>query len=189
MENNQVIERKLDIISEDGETDRLLIKDSVLSECEELQTINESSDYIEEWVGWKTPADYAIKLLTEGNLPPGGKKERYRAKSIYLKQTCEMVGVLEVYHGYPLEEVFCIGWLFIHPDFQKKGYAKETLDYICNEAKKASYKKIRIGIVLKNWPAIRFWHKNGFCMVVDIVGDEIYSESTFASIILEKDIH
>jgi GNAT superfamily N-acetyltransferase len=188
MENNQIIEYKLDIISEKGETDRLLITDSNISECEALQKINESSDYIEQWVGWKTPSDYAIKLFTEGNLPPDGKKERFRAKSIYLKQTGDIIGVLEVYHGYPLEEILCIGWLFIHPDFQRKGYAKEVLEYIYNEAKKANYKKVRIGIVLKNWPAIRFWQKNGFCTIVDIVGDEIYSESTFASIILEKDI-
>ena len=62
-------------------------------------------------------SDYAMKLLTDGNLPPNGEKERYRAKSIYLKHTCDMIGVLEVYHGYPLEEILCIEWLFIYPNF------------------------------------------------------------------------
>jgi ribosomal protein S18 acetylase RimI-like enzyme len=188
MDNSQITKHKLDIISEKSETDRLLIKDSELSECEVLQKINESSDYIEEWVGWKTPEDYASKLLTEGNLPPGGKMERYRAKSIYLKQTSKIIGVLEVYHGFPSEEVLCIGWLFIHPDFQRNGYANEVLGLINNEAKKANYMRVRIGVSLKNWPAIRFWHINGFSRVVDIIGDEVYSNNTFASIILEKEL-
>ena len=49
-----------------------------------------------------------------------------------------------------------------------------------------NYKKIRLGVHLKNWPALRFWTKIGFDKIIDIVGDELYSADTFASVILEK---
>ncbi len=108
------------------ETPRLIIRDSVLEECDKLQEINEASDYIEKWVGWKTPKDYVLKTMTEGNLPPGGKKELFRLMSIYLKDTEAIIGVLELYHGYPTAADLCVGWLFIHPQHQKHGYAKEV---------------------------------------------------------------
>jgi GNAT superfamily N-acetyltransferase len=172
----------------EGETNRLLIKNSLISECKQLQKINEASDYIEQWVGWKTPEDYAFKTLTEGNLPPGGSRERFEAKSIYLKQTCDLIGVVELYHGYPEEEVLCVGWLFIDRNYQHNGYAKEILDYISTEARRMGYKKMRAGIALKNWPALRYWYKNGFNKIMDIVGDEEHTEKTFASVILERDV-
>lgn len=44
----------------EGQTDQLIIRNSVLEECERLQLVNEASDYIENWVGWKTPSNYAF---------------------------------------------------------------------------------------------------------------------------------
>jgi GNAT superfamily N-acetyltransferase len=174
--------------SEVGETERLIIKNSVMDECEKLQLINEASDYIEKWVGWKTPSDYAFITLTEGNLPPGGEKEYFKAKTIYLKQTNEIIGVLELYYGYPSKEVLCIGWLFILPLYQKMGYAQEVINYIFWEAKKENFSKIQLGVHLKNWPAIRFWHKVGFDKIIAIDGDDVHSENTFASIILQRNL-
>ncbi len=176
------------LLPKTGETQRLLIKDAVMEECEKLQLVNEASDYIEKWVGWKTPSNYMFTTLTEGNLPPGGKKECFQVKSIYHKQTEEIIGVMEIYNGYPSKEVLAIGWIFILPSYQKDGYAKEALNLIFEEAKKVNYKKVGLGVHLKNWPAIRFWHKLGFNTIVKIIGDEVHSESTFASIILEKNL-
>lgn len=176
------------MVSDAGETERLIIRNSVLEECEKLQRINEASDYISNWVGWKTPSKYAYLTLTQGNLPPNGDKKYFKAKTIYLKQTNEVIGVLELYNGYPSRDVLSIGWLFIHPEHQKMGYAKETVNYVFEEARRAHFKKIRLGVHLKNWPAIRFWHKNGFDKIVNIVGDDVHSDNTFASIILEKSV-
>lgn len=175
--------------SEAVETRRLIIKDSVIEECAVLQLINESSDYIENWVGWKTPPDYAYKTLTEGNLPPGGEQKNFRAKTIYLKDTKEAIGVTELYCGYPTLETLVIGWLFIVPKHQKQGYAREAAEQIIQDAKKHQFKKVRLGVHLKNWPAIRFWHGVGFDRIARIMGDETHSENTFATIILEMDLN
>lgn len=173
------------IIPDTGVTARLLVRDSLLEECEELQEINEASDYIEKWVGWKTPKDYVYKTMSEGNLPPEGKMEFFRLKSICLKDTAKIIGTAELYHGYPTEDSLCIGWLFIHPEFQKLGYAREVCRYIYDEAAKAGYSGIRLGVHLKNWPALRFWYKAGFNSIGGILGDEEHNEASNASIILE----
>ena len=106
-------------------------------------------------------------------------------KSICLKAAEEIIGVVELYHGYPTADALCIGWLFIHPDYQKQGYAKEVFGYISEEAAKAGFSRIILGVHLKNWPALRFWHRVGFDRIVDIVGDDEHSEDTNASVILE----
>lgn len=177
------------LISDRIDTDRLVIRDSRLEECEKLQELNEASDYIGEWVGWKTPKDYAFKTLTEGNLPLDGRKEYFRAKTIILKETDEIIGVVEVYHGYPIRDSLCIGWMFIHPNYQGYGYAREAFQSIRKEAEKAEYKRLRLGVHMKNWPALRFWHKVGFDRIIGIIGDEFHSQDSNATIILEYPIH
>jgi len=172
-----------------GETSRLIIRASVMEECDRLQEINEQSDYIEKWVGWKTPKDYVLKTMTEGNLPPGGKKELFKPMSVCLKDTADIIGVVELYHGYPTVDSLCIGWMFIAPDYQKQGYAKEVFAYLAEQAEESGFAKIRLGVHLKNWPAFRFWHKVGFDRIVDIVGDAEHSDDTNASVILEYGIN
>jgi len=169
-----------------GETERLIIKDSTMDECVSLQQLNEKSDYIADWVNWKTPPDYVYKGLTEGYLPPGGKKEQFQSKSIYIKSTHQLIGFSELYHGYPEKDVFYIGWLFIHPDHQHNGYAQELVDYLIGEAAKLGFTESRIGVHLKNWPALRFWTQLGFDKILCIRGDKEYSEKTFSTISLQR---
>ena len=169
-----------------GETERLIITDSIMDECVALQKLNEISDYIADWVGWKTPPNYVYKCLTEGYLPPGGKKEQFQSKSIYIKSTQQLIGFSELYYGYPAKDVFYIGWLFINPDYQNNGYAQEFVNYIIGEAAKLGFTESRIGVHLKNWPALRFWTQLGFDKILGIVGDKEYSEKTFSIIRLQK---
>ena len=169
-----------------GETERLIIKDSTMDECVALQQLNEISDYIADWVGWKTPPDYVYKCLTEGCLPPGGKKELFQSKSIYNKSNHQLIGFSELYHGYPEKDVYYIGWLFIHPDYQHNGYAQEFVDCIIGEAAKLGFTELRIGVHLKNWPALRFWTQLGFDKILGIGGDKEHSEKTFSTIILQR---
>jgi hypothetical protein len=49
-------------------------------------------------------------------------------------------------------------------------------------------KRSGLACTLKNWPALRFWLSLGFNKIAGIMGDETYSETTFASLILERDL-
>jgi len=70
-----------------------------------------------------------------------------------------------------------------------QGYAREVFCYLAEEAEKSGFAKLRLGVHLKNWPALRFWHKVGFDRLVDIVGDAEHSEGTNATAILEYNIN
>lgn len=182
----KTMDQKTVLIPPKGETQRLIIKDSSMDECEALQRLNKISDYIADWVGEKTQPNYIYKCLTDGCLPPGGQKELYQSKSIYNKYTDQLIGFSELYHGYPEEDVFYIGWLFIHPDHQHNGYAQEYVSYILQEASKIGFTEARVGVHLKNWPALRFWTRFGFDKIIGIVGDKEHSEKTFSVLRLQK---
>jgi ribosomal protein S18 acetylase RimI-like enzyme len=167
------------------ETERLTVENAKLEEVDPLSQLNKMSNYMVQWEGLAREPDAILKKVTEGDLPPGGKKELYRIQAIRLKDTGRLVGILEVYHGYPTDEVFWIGFLFIHPDFQQMGLGMECIDQLKMIVKANGYSAIRLGVALKNWPAIRFWLRNGFDRVVKYSGDSMISENTFAFLVLE----
>lgn len=167
-------------------TDRLIIKDSILQECEELQNVYNASAYMNKWTGDSCEPDYIYKHITEGDLPPNGLREYYKIKTVYKKETSEIVGLIEIYHGYPDTKTFFIGFLFIHPEYQRKGYGHEIVEYACKMASGLNYPRAGIGVHLKNWPAIRFWTRCGFDHITRISGDEIHNENTFCVMRLEK---
>ena len=170
------------------ETDRLISKDSMLKECEELQKIYNASAYMNKWVGGSCEPDYIYKHITEGALPPNGLKEYYAIKTIYKKEILEMIGLIEMYHGYPDAKTFYIAFLFIHPEHQRKGYGQEIVEFVCRMANDLKYAKAGMAVHLKNWPAVRFWTSCGFNKIASVSGDELHSENTFCAMRLEKSL-
>lgn len=177
-------------ISERDETKRLIISESIIEECNELQVICDKWNDKLIIEGSNFESDYIYKCLTEGDLPPkpNANKDYYRLKSIYVKATGELIGFYDIYYGFPSDETAWISIFIIDKQFRKNGYAQEAIDFISEESIKRGYRKIGIGVHLKNWRALRFWTKAGFDKISGIFGDDTYSESTFSLIGLEKDL-
>jgi ribosomal protein S18 acetylase RimI-like enzyme len=97
-----------------------------------------------------------------------------------------MIGYLSTYHGYPNKEILYLGFLFIDTVFQRKGFAKEVVVRLSEEAKSIGYTSIRINVALKNWPAMRFWVNNGFRSIIGVHGDREIGEDQYAFLELEK---
>jgi diamine N-acetyltransferase len=175
-------------ISDSIETNRLIIADAKVDECDTLQRIGEG------WVdkvlveGEPFESGYINNCLAEGDLPPivNAKKQNYRLKSIFLKEKGVLIGFIDLYHGYPTDDTAWISLMVLDENFQGNGYAKEVMDCIAQECRKIGFKKIGIGVYLKNWRALRFWTKIGFDKITGITGDENFGENTFAIIKLEK---
>jgi GNAT superfamily N-acetyltransferase len=170
--------------------DRIIFSDSTMSECDALQNICES--WVDKVIieGSEFEPNYIFNCLTKGDLPPisNASKSSYCLKSIYLKQTNELIGFCDLYFGYPTRDTAWISIFMIHKNFRKKGYAQEAIDIISNECRVLGFSKIGIGVYLKNWRALRFWTKARFDKVISITGDKDYSEKSFARIGLEKKI-
>lgn len=182
------------MISSYWETPRLTVSDSVLPDLPELDRILIDCAYIEDWSGWKyehphDPSEKTMRpMLEEGELPPNGSKEFFRLQSIRLSQSKPIIGFLAVYHGYPKEDIFWILYLYIHPNYQGKGYGQECMRELSEEITHLGYSGIRLVVDLKNWPAIRFWVQDGFNKIVEMMGDKVISDTTFSHFILEKSL-
>jgi len=176
------------------ETQRLTVKDSVMADLPELDQILIACAYIEEWSGWRHehPEGQSEKsmrpLLTEGELPPNGSKEFFRLQSIRLGEAGPIIGFLAIYHGFPTADIVWILYLFIHPNFQGKGYGQESARGLAEQLRRLGFSGMRLVVDVKNWPAMRFWIQDGFDRIVDMMGDKTISEETFAHLILEKSL-
>lgn len=121
-----------------------------------------------------------------GVLPAGVARESYRIQAIRLDT--EIIGYLEYYEGFPAKDILFIAFLYIHPDYQKNGLGQQVVGRLSELAKALAYKRVRINVYLKNWPALRFWTKMGFNRIWKVYGDKVYSESTFASMEMDKEL-
>jgi ribosomal protein S18 acetylase RimI-like enzyme len=177
------------LIPHQWETTRLIVRDSTLDDLPVLEQIDKAVAYIRDWTGWYPqdhPEDTTRAALTVGNLPPGGSKEFYRLQSIRLKANGEIIGYLEMYHGFPTPDIFYLVGLYLHPNVQGQRLGQEIMAELCQRVMQLNYLKMRLHVALKNWPALRFWTKAGFDKVIEIQGDKIHSEKTFAEIFLDK---
>ncbi len=170
-------------------TQRLRMKDSTPDDVPELQKIYDACAYTEEWTG--LTADEAeqpiLSALLGRDLPPYGSPEFSRLQSVELNGTSQTIGYLQMYHGYPTADVFWVATIAIHPHFQGMQYGQELVCGLIREVGELrDFGRIRLGVALKNWPALRFWTQAGFDKIVGIKGDKIHSDKTFAFVILEK---
>ncbi|MBT4552392.1 GNAT family N-acetyltransferase [bacterium] len=181
------IERlKMKLLSSEWQTENLLIKTSKLSECALLQKLYEEfREKLQPLDGQDPPAKNTMyKTLTEGDLPPNGKKENFQFMSILNGK--ETIGFLAIYHGYPEEDILQVPYLYIKKNYQNQGFGQKVIFKLFEEAKKAAYEKIQLVVGVKNWPGIRFWLKMEFDKILNISGDKKYSHNSFADLHLEK---
>lgn len=176
------------LIKQTGESKNLIICNSTLEECDQLQKIAHSWENKREVEGEEFAPNYIQKCITEGDLPPvpNASRDYYQLKSIYLKNSRKLIGFIDLYHGFPTVETVWISLFVIDKGYRKHRYGQEIVEFIFTEAVKADYQKVGIGVHLKNWPALRFWVKQGFTKISGIYGDQVYSRDTFAIIGLEK---
>lgn len=134
--------------------------------------------------------DYLDIAYHHKDLPPieGATPDAHRLKVVSLKETQEVVGFFELYHGYSHEKMLWIGMFLMDSRVQKMGYGTEVLKALELEAIKEGFTHMGLGVYLKNWKGLRFWQRNGFNTIRGIYGDKDYSDATFALMGLEKSL-
>jgi len=172
------------------ESNNLIIKDATMDECNQLQYI--CSTWIDKLLleGDEFEENYIFKCLTDGDLPPmdSASKEKYCLKSIYLKESNNIIGFIDIYYGYPNLQTLWISIFVLDRNIQNKGFGQEVIEALTKDAIDTNYNKIGLAVQLKNWKALRFWTKAGFSKVIGIYGDKDFGQDTYALIGLEKDI-
>lgn len=165
------------------ETENVRVEDITESDFKKIEEIHgEANSYFKK-LG-RNDAINPIEIIKTGILPKGVSRESYRIQAIWLEQ--KIIGFLEYYEGFPESDILFIASLYFCMDYQKCGFGQQVIKKFSEVAKELKYAKIRLNVYLKNWPAIRFWTKQGFNTIWKIYGDKTYSEETFASMEIEK---
>ncbi len=130
-----------------------------------------------------------LKEFRHEMLPPKGKKHLHRLQTIALRKTGDIIGYAALYHGYSRKDMLWIGMLAIAPHHQGKKYGMQFMAQFEKQARKVDgIASVGIGVALKNWPAMRFWIRNGFTEILEIKGEKKHAKDAFADLLLLKNI-
>ncbi|QVK17447.1 GNAT family N-acetyltransferase [Mycoplasmatota bacterium] len=175
-----------DLLPEYFETNNLIVRDSTIDDEESLIGIGQSCSYLKQYTNEEFEDVLIHNRLVEGDLPPYGQKEFYQCKTIIEKDTKKIIGFFDYYRGYPTNQTLWISFFAIHKNQQHKGQGSEVVQALYAQLNNSQFKKISLGVHLKNWQGLRFWVKNGFDKIAGFYGDKEYSENHFSLIILER---
>ena len=100
----------------------------------------------------------------------------------------DVIGLLSLYTGYPKGDVAYVGELFLSAEFQGIGLGREA--YLSLEAmlRPGPMTRVRVGVGLKNWNALRFWIRLGFMQVTGMSGDRFFGPGRHAFLELQKNL-
>ncbi len=188
MLGRELVDNKF-LISELWETERMIIRDANLHDVDRLQEIYMQSESTEGWT-WanELTTDYILNSVNKGNLPPNGMKEFYKIQLITHKNSLEIMGFMEFYHGYPDKEVLYIGTLLFREDYRNNRYGQEIINKLCKQALELGFHQARLGVTLKNWLGIYFWTKLGFDTILKFHGDKVLAKDSSALLVLGKNL-
>ena len=98
------------------------------------------------------------------------------------------LGLLSLYLGYPVRDVAYIGELFLHTDHQGNGLGREICQRLEEALRQGAARRMRVGVSLNNWNALRFWIRLGYTHVTGMSGDRHFSPQGHAFLELEKNL-
>jgi len=171
-------------------TPNLVVRDADIRDAEALKAICRSWSDKLLLEGEVFEGGYIEKCIGEGDLPPieNASRRCYQLKAICSGADAGVVGFLDVYHGYPNPSTIWISIFVVDTALQQHGVGGEVIEAIAAEGRKLGYTSLGIGVHLKNWKGLRFWHKNGFDRISRIGGDREYGADKFAVMFLERAI-
>jgi ribosomal protein S18 acetylase RimI-like enzyme len=98
---------------------------------------------------------------------PAGKE--YRDKLVYAIFDCDetLVALVDLVRGYPDDETWFLGLLFVAPACRNTGLGSRPLDAIFAEIKQQGARAIRLGVVRGNVRARALYDRSGFRFVYE----------------------
>ncbi|MGE4441508.1 MAG: N-acetyltransferase family protein [Desulfomicrobium sp.] len=134
------------------------------------------------------PALLARRFAEGRNLPPKGKPSRLHNLALLGADSRDILGILGFYAGYPRADIAYVGELFLRARLQGMGLGREA--YLGLEAllRQGPMSRVRVGVGLRNWNALRFWIRLGFSQVTGMSGDRLFGSGGYAFLELQKNL-
>ncbi len=98
----------------------------------------------------------------------------------------EILGYYHVKHNFPNSETLYISMFFVRPAHINQSIGKLTIKGLLDNAVLVGYKRAWLKVSLLNWPAIRFWHRNGFSDIIEVHGDRIFTSFGSSSLVIQR---
>ena len=84
----------------------------------------------------------------------------------------QLIAILDLVDGYPDDYTVFLGFFMMSVHHQGKGLGSKLIQEVLNYASCLGFHRVRLGVDKMNPPAIKFWKKNGFEMMQEIVLEE-----------------
>lgn len=170
------------------ETVRLSIKDVTLDEVALLTALYNTCSYAEPWdPTFHTVPESELAELVSESLSNEPAHRRFKLQTIRRKSDGVLVGYFHLHHGLRHRpDLAYISMFVLHPNQQQQQYGSEVVQGISGHLRALGYPAIQLDVYLKNWPALRFWIKQGFTKIDDLRGDRTHSAESHARLRLEK---
>ena len=94
------------------------------------------------------------------NVPDGFHMDDMDYVGIKLKE--QHIAVFSYLKGFPDKDIVWLGLLLVHGDYHGAGYGSTILNAFEQSAIICGYKKVQLGVVSSNQPAIAYWEKQGY---------------------------
>lgn len=170
------------------ETERLSVNDVTLHEVASLTALYNTCSYAEPWdPTFHVIPETEMAELISNSLSNEPAYRRFKLQTIRRKNDGALVGYFHLHHGVrPRPDLAYISMFVLHPDQQQQHYGSEVVQGISEHLRALGYPAIQLDVYLKNWPALRFWIKQGFTKIDDLEGDRVHSAEAHARLRLEK---
>lgn len=136
---------------EELETERVTIRDVRADDLASLLDVSTSNpQYLQLTEGSAgEPGHYDIQMLARdaavAQMTPG----RHMA-TIFLKETGDLVGVLDWIEENPSDGMPWVGVVMIHADWQRRGLASEALEALAESLRSRGSSALRAGVIERN---------------------------------------
>jgi diamine N-acetyltransferase len=171
-------------------TARVLIRDCQLQDIPHLAAIFNACNYMEKWdPTFHIVDEREIKQLVENSLAKTGEHRDFRLQCLEIGKDKKTIGYfhLQLYNPrLPKARTAFLSMFVVDPAFQRRQYAQEVVSGLSRQLQACGCEAIWLEVYLKNWPALRFWIKQGFDKIVEYDGEQQHSETAQATLTLEK---
>lgn len=169
-------------------TNRVEVTDATAGDVARLTEVFNACNHIEAW----DPTFHQVETLEIGKLVKRSQAKDddylgFRLQALRLRDSGELCGYFHLYHGKPQPDVCWISIFVIHPDHQGQHIAREVVARMAVLLREAGYRALWLEVFLRNWPAMRFWIKQGFTTILAYEGDKAMTDNqSQARLLLER---
>ena len=125
------------------------------------RVLRRCDDYVRLETGRPPDDDYLTEFFED--VPPGRRVEDVLKLGVF--EGSRIVGLLDIYRGYPQPDDWYIGLMLFVDTARNKGLGRRALDWIVEAARAERARRLLLCVLEHNPRARAFWQRHGFTVL------------------------